>query len=173
MFLLTCVKSGGTPGHRWDPHHAEEGPKSSLLILLFVFFLRPLMHRCIKVRYRDILHIGSYIDCCFFGGSFCSVMIKCILGDFLRISSMLFCTSSLHCFLFYTWLTQCLQRALTLLCMIDSSLCLFSHSFPLQKSSAFYKVSHLCVCDGGGDHSVTFALFVLMTFRSYEVGSSP
>lgn len=68
--LLTCVKSGGTPGHRWDPHHAQEGPKSSLLILLFVFFLRPLMHRCIKVEYRDILHIGSYIDCFFFFGAF-------------------------------------------------------------------------------------------------------
>lgn len=59
----------------------------------------------------------------------------------------------------------------TLLCMIDSSLCLFSHSFPLQKSSAFYKVSHLCVCDGGGGdgggHSVMFGLFILMTFTRF------
>lgn len=98
VFLLTCVKSGGTPGHRRDPHHAQEGPKSSLLILLFVFFLRPLMHRCIKVRFRDTLHIGSYIDRCFFGGAF-AVMIKCIRGDFLRISSMLF--APLHCTVFF------------------------------------------------------------------------
>lgn len=29
VLSFTCVKSGGTPGHRWDPHHAQEGQKSS------------------------------------------------------------------------------------------------------------------------------------------------
>lgn len=84
---------GCTPGHRWDPHHAQEGQKSSLFIKRGITqttsLKSTLMHHCIKVGYRDISYIDSYIEC--------------ILGDFLRISSLLFCISSLHCYFFFGW----------------------------------------------------------------------
>ena len=70
-------------------------------------------------------------------------------------------------FFLYNMADRMPHTGCTLLCMIDSSLCLFSHLFPLQKSSAFYKVRHLCVCGVGGDHSVMLELLILIMLTRF------
>lgn len=90
------------------------------------------------------------------------------------------------CLPFFSWTHGChvvTHAGHTLLCMIDSCLCLLSHLFSLlQKSSACYKVSHspLCVVVlvvvvvvvilvmSLFDHSVSFGCLNLKNFSSFN-----